>query len=137
MNELNLSELLVPSKDIEVSYPGLEGFKVNIAFLSRDELVKIRKKSSKTIFKNRQSSEELNEELFLKLYVESTVKGWTGLKYKYLNQLLLVDTSKVENVEKTLEFNLDNAVLLMKNSTEFDAFISETVSDLQAFTKTS
>lgn len=137
MAEINLSTLLVPTKSIEVDYPGLEGFKVNIAFLSREELVKIRKKSSKTVYKNRQPSEELNEDLFLKLYVEATIKGWSGLKYKYLTQLVLVDLSSVKDLETCMEFSLDNALLLMKNSVEFDSFISETVSDLQVFTKAS
>lgn len=137
MNEFNLSTLLVPSKEIEVDYPGMEGFKVKIAFLSREELVKIRKKSTKVTYKNRQPSDELNEDLFLKLYVEAIVKGWSGLKYKYLNDLVLVDLSKVKDLEACMDFNLDNALALMKNSTEFDAFISDSVSSLQTFTKTS
>ena len=137
MSEFNLSTLLVPSKEIEVEYPGMEGFKVKIAFLSREELVKIRKKSTKITYKNRQPSDELNEDLFLKLYVEAIVKGWSGLKYKYLNDLVLVDLSKIKDLETCMDFNLDNALALMKNSTEFDAFVSDTVSSLQAFTKTS
>ena len=135
--EINLSTLLVPSKAIEVDYPGLEDFKINVAFLSREELLRIRKKASKIVYKNRQPIEELNEELFLKIYVEATIKGWSGLKYKYLTQLLLVDTSKIKNLEDCMSYSLDNALLLMKNSSDFDAFISDTVSDLQVFTKTS
>jgi hypothetical protein len=134
--QVTLSSLLVPSKAIDIDYPGFEGFKVNIAFLSREELVKIRKKSTKTTFKNRQQTEELNEELFLKMYVEAIIKGWTGLKFKYLQDLLLVDISK-RDPEDYLPFNLENALLLMKNSTEFDSFVSETVNDLSVFTKAS
>lgn len=137
MNEFTLSSLLVPSKAIEVDYPGLEGFKINTSFLSREELVKLRKKSSRTVYKNRQPSEELNEELFLKLYVEATIKGWSGLKFKYLEQLLLVDISKIKDPETCMDFSMENALVLMKNSADFDAFISDTVSDLQVFTKTS
>lgn len=137
MSEFSLSSLLVPSKAVEVDYPGLEGFKINVSFLSREELVKLRKKSSKLVFKNRQSTEELNEELFLKLYVEATIKGWSGLKYKYLEQLLLVDISKIKDPAECMSFSVENALVLMKNSADFDAFISETVSDLQVFTKTS
>lgn len=137
MADFDLSVLLVPSKSVEVDYPGLEGFKVNIAFLSREELVKIRKKSSKTVYKNRQPSEELNEDLFLKLYVEATVKGWSGLKFKYLTQLLLADLSTIKDPEACMDFSLNNALLLMKNSVEFDSFVSETVSDLQVFSKAS
>lgn len=134
---ISLSSLLVPSKSVEVDYPGLDGFKINVAFLSRDELIKLRKKSSKVGYKNRQATEELNDELFLKLYVEATIKGWSGLKFKYLNQLLLIDTSKVKDLDSCMEHSLENALVLMKNSSDFDSFITETVSDLQTFTKTS
>ena len=137
MTEFSLSTLIVPSKSIEVDYPGLEGFKVTIAFLSREELIKLRKKSSKIVYKNRVATDELNEDLFLKLYVEATIKGWSGLKFKYLNQLLLVDTTGIKNVEDCMDFSLENALILMKNSSDFDVFISDTVSDLQTFSKTS
>jgi hypothetical protein len=137
VNEVSLSTLLVPSKEVEVDYPGKEGFKIKLAFLSREEIVKIRKKATKITYKNRVATDELNEDLFLKLYVDATIKGWSGLKYKYLNELVLADLSKIKDLEECLSFSLDNALSLMKSSTEFDSFVSDTVSDLATFTKTS
>ena len=133
MSSLNLSSLLVSSKQTEVEYPGIPGFKVSVSFLSREELVKIRKKATTTKYKNRVASEELNEDLFLSLYVSSTVKGWKGLKLKYLSQLAPVDVSTQKDLEAELDFSEENALALMKASTEFDSFISETVSDLANF----
>ena len=71
----SLKTLLVPSKSVQVEYPGMPGFMVDLAFLSRETLLSIRKKSTKTSFKNRQAAEEFNEDLFLQLYVENAVKG--------------------------------------------------------------
>ena len=133
---VSLSSLLVPNKTIDVDYPGLDGFKVSISFLAREELVKIRKKATKTTFKNRQPVEELNEELFLKIYVDAVIKGWEGLKYSFVQNLLLADISKFKP-DDTLPYTSENALLLMKNSGEFDSFISETVNDLSVFTKAS
>lgn len=127
---------MVPSKSVEVDYPGLYGFKINIAFLSRETLLSIRKKSTKTSFKNRQASDEFNEDLFLQLYVENAVKGWTGLKLSYLEQLALVDITG-QNPDDELEFSAENALYLMKNSNNFDAFISEQVTDLGNFSSSS
>ena len=104
---LSLKALLVPSKTVEVEYPGFNGFKINAVFLSRETLVSIRKKATKTAFKNRQPVEELDDKLFLSLYVNACIKGWSGLKLSYLA------------------------------SANFDAFISETVTELSNFTKTS
>lgn len=127
---------MVPSKSVEVEYPGLPGFKINIAFLSRETLLSIRKKATKTSFKNRQASDEFNEDLFLQLYVENAVKGWTGLKLSYLEQLVLVELSG-QNPEDELEFTAENALYLMKNSSNFDAFVSEQVTDLGNFSSSS
>lgn len=129
---ISLKNLLVPSKSLEVEYPGMPEFKVQVAFLSRETLQTIRKKSTKTSFKNRQPVEELNDELFLELYVKSAVKGWTGLKLKYLEQLAPVDLSG-QDADAELEYSEENALYLMKNSANFDSFISEQVTDLGNF----
>jgi hypothetical protein len=129
---ISLKTLLVPSKSLEVEYPGMPDFKIQVAFLSRETLQSIRKKSTKTTFKNRQPVEELNDELFLELYVKSAIKGWSGLKLKYLEQLAPVDLTGQDS-EAELEYSEENALYLMKNSTNFDSFVSEQVTDLGNF----
>jgi hypothetical protein len=129
---ISLKNLLVPSKALEVEYPGMPEFKIQVAFLSRETLQSIRKKSTKTSFKNRQPVEELNDELFLELYVKNAVKGWTGLKLKYLEQLAPVDLTG-QDQDAELEYSEENALYLMKNSSNFDSFISETVTSLENF----
>jgi len=136
MSTLSLKSLLVPSKSVEVEYPGMPGFVISLAFLSRETLLNIRKKSTKTSFKNRQPQEEFNEELFLQLYVEASVKGWKGFKLSYLEQLAPVDLTG-QDLDNELEYTPENALFLMKNSSNFDAFVSEQVSDLGNFSKTS
>jgi hypothetical protein len=133
---VNLKSLLVPSKSVEVDYPGLNGFKVNVVFLSRETLVGIRKKATKTTFKNRQPVEELDEKLFLQLYVNACIKGWSGLKLRYLEELAPVDLTG-QDPEAELAYSQDDALFLMQASANFDAFISETVTELSNFTKTS
>jgi hypothetical protein len=132
MANISLKTLLVPSKDVEVEYPGMPGFKVNLSFLSRETLVGIRKKATKQTFKNRQPVEELNDDLFLQLYVQAAVKGWKGLKFSYLEQLAPVDVSG-QNPDEELDFSDENALFLMKSSVNFDAFVSEMVTDLGNF----
>jgi hypothetical protein len=133
----NLSSLLTPSKTVDFDYPGYEGFSVKLAFLSREELLKIRKKATTTKFdrKTRQPKEEMDEELFLKSYVQGVVKGWKGLKYKFLTDFILVDLEGVEDLGAELEYSDENALVMMKNSNEFDTWVSEMVGDLSNFTK--
>jgi len=133
MSNISLKTLLVPSKALEVEYPGMPDFKIQVAFLSRETLQQIRKKATKTSFKNRQPVEDLNDELFLELYVKASIKGWSGLKLSYLEQLAPVDLSGQDR-DAELDYSEENALYLMKNSTNFDTFISEQVTDLGNFT---
>ena len=134
--EISLKSLLVPSKTVDAEYPGMPGFVISLAFISRETLINLRKKSTKTTFKNRQTSDDFNEELFLELYADAAIKSWAGLKFKYVNLLVPVDVSTYDP-EDNLGFTKDNALMLMKNSTDFDQFISEKVSDLGNFSKNS
>jgi len=130
--EISLKSLLVPSKTIEVEYPGFSGFKLQINFISRDNLINLRKKSTKTTFKGRQTQEDFNEDLFLELYVDAAIRGWSGLKFKYVDLLAPVDVSKFDP-EDDLGYSKENALMLIKNSTDFDSFVSERVNDLGNF----
>ena len=135
----NLSDLLTPSKEANLEFPGYDGFKIKVTYLAREELLKLRKKSVSTKInrRTRQPEEELNEEVFLKEYTKAVVKGWSGLKMKYLVHLIPVDEDKISNMESELPFTLENALLMMENSNDFDAWLTETVGDLANFTKTS
>jgi hypothetical protein len=131
---LSLKSLLVPTKTIEVDYPGMPGFKIKLSFLSREILLNIRKKSNKVTVKNRQTQEEFDDELFIQLYSDNAIKGWSGLKLRYLEQLAPVDLSG-QDLDSELEYTQENALYLMRNSTNFDSFVSDTVSDLGNFSK--
>ena len=132
---LNLKDLLVPSKEVELEFPGMPDFKINAVFLTREALVNIRKKATKTTFKNRQPIEEMDDDVFLQLYVDAAIKNWSGLKFKYLEQLAPIQAG--QDPEDTLAYSKDNALFLMKSSANFDGFISEKVTELTNFTKTS
>jgi len=135
----NLSDLLTPSKRTSIEYPGFEGFELQVSYLSRDELLKIRKKSVNTKFdrKTRQPIEELDEKLFLQEYTKSIIKGWKGFKLSYVAQMLPIDEDKIINPDNELPYTEENAIALMENSNEFDTWISEVVNDLANFTKNS
>ena len=135
----NLSDLLTPSKTATIDFPGYDGFKVKVTYLAREEMLKLRKKAVTTKInrRTRQPEEELNEEIFLKEYCKAVIKGWSGLKMKYLVQLIPVDEEKLSDMEASLPYSLENAQIMMENSNDFDAWLTETVGDLANFTTTS
>ena len=132
---VSLASLLTPSKTVSIDFPGYKGFSVDICYLGRDELVKLRKRCISTKFNKRthQPEENLDEDKFMEEYVSAVIKGWKGLKYSYLEEFLLVDISK-QNPDDELAFNQENAELLMRNSNSFDTWVTDTVSNLENFT---
>jgi hypothetical protein len=136
MSQVSLKTLLVPSKNIDSEYPGMPGLVVSLSFLSRETLQSIRKKATKTTFKKHQPVESLDDDLFLELYVKAAVRGWKGLTFAYLQNLAPVDIGDLDP-KLELEYSEENALYLMKNSAQFDSFVSEIVSDLGNFSKSS
>ena len=131
---MELKSLLVDSKTTWVEFPGLNDFEVELANLSRKELVALRKKCTANKFnrKTRAFEETLDDDKFVKEFTQATVKGWRGLKLVYLEDLVLVDL-KGKDTESLLEYTDDNALLLVENSTEFDNWLNEVVFDLDNF----
>ena len=139
---MDLANIIIESKTIETEYPAYDGLKLQLAHLTRDELLGLRKKATTTKYnkKTRQPEEELDAELFQDLYIKAVIVGWSGFKYKYLTKMLPVDVSKVPedeylDGEGMFEYTGDNAVALMKNSGDFDNWISGELEDIENFTK--
>lgn len=125
---------MVDTKSAWIDFPGCPGFEVEVANLSRKELVALRKRCVTTKFdrKTRQPEEILDEDKFVREFAQATIKGWKGLKLKYLEELLLVDL-KNNDPESELDYDEEQAKIMVENSTEFDTWINEVVFDLENF----
>ena len=133
---VSLKSLLTPSKTVGIEFPGMDGFEVKLTYLAREELLKLRNRSIKQVLNKRTRAyeEQLDNDKFLVEYAKAVVKGWKGLKYSYLEELLLVDTSEVDPND-CLDYSEENAELLLKNSGDFDNWVSDMLGDLENFTK--
>ena len=131
---MELKSLLVDSKTAWVDFPGMDGFEVELANLSRKELVNLRKRCTTNKFdrKTRMFNEELDETKFVTEFSSATVKSWKGLKLKYLEDLILVDL-KGQDKESEMPYSKENAEVLVENSAEFDNWLNEVVFDLENF----
>lgn len=132
---VSLASLMTPSKTVTLDFPGYSGLTIDLCYLAREELIKLRKKCVTTKFdkKTRQPEEILDEDKFLIEYCRAVIKGWKGFKYRYLEEFLLVDISSLD-ADECLEYTQENSELLMKNSSDFDSWVTETVGDLENFT---
>jgi len=134
-SEVSLRELLTPSKTVSIDYPEFLGFSVDLCYLAREELIKLRARclSQKLNRKTRGFEEVLDDEKFLTEYTKAVIKGWKGLKIKYLQKMVLIDSSSMDE-ESELPYTQENAELLMQNSNGFDQWVTEVTQDLENFT---
>lgn len=131
---MDLKSLMVDTKSAWVSYPGMDGFEVEVVNLGRERITALRKSCIETQWdrKTRLQREELNEKKFIREFTAEVIKDWRGLKFEYLEQIMLVDTSALDP-EDELDYSPDNAVLLVSNSVDFDQWLNEVVFDLENF----
>ena len=136
MSDISLKSLMKPSMTVSIDFPGMNGFSVDLCYLAREELLALRKKcvSKKFNRSTHQAEEIIDDDKFLTEYVKGVIKGWTGLKLSYLEELLLVDTEGMDP-DQELPYSLEEAEILMKNSTSFETWVSESLGDLENFTK--
>ena len=133
---MDISSLIVNEKLVTADYPdpAMEGLTVDLCFLAKSEIQKIRKRCVNMVYskKTHQPEEKLDDELFLKLYVAKVLRGWKGMKASYLADLMPVDISAMPP-DSEIDYSEANALSLMQNSTEFDTWVSGVVSDLALF----
>ena len=131
---MELKKLMVDTKAVWVDFPGMPGFSVEVANLSRKELNGLRKRCTVQKFdrKTRAVVETLDEDKFVSEFAKATVKNWKGLTLEYLSSMLLIDVTE-EDLEKELNYSEENAEVLISSSTEFDSWLNEVVFDLDYF----
>lgn len=131
-----IKSMLVKETSAWVEFPEIEGFEVNLRFVTREDLLKIRAASLTYKFnkRTRQREEEVDSAKFLEAYAERAIAGWRGLKVKHLPMLLPVDISSM-NTNEDVEYTEEDAVELLKNSPIFDQFITDTLADFEQFSR--
>src|SRR6056300_252284 len=119
-----------------VEFPDIDGFEVNLRYLTREDLMKIRNASLSYKFnkRTRQREEEVDNDKFLEHYAAKAIVGWKGLKAKHLPVLLPVDISSMD-ANDNIEYSEEEAVELLKSSTVFDQFVTDAMNDFEQFSK--
>jgi hypothetical protein len=119
-----------------VEFPDIDGFEVNLRYLTREDLMKIRNQSLTYKFnkRTRQREEEIDNDKFLDHYAEKAIVGWKGLKVKHLPVLLPVDISSMD-ANENIDYSEEEALELLKSSTVFDQFVTDAMNDFEQFSK--
>lgn len=133
-----IKKLMVTEKVTSVEFPDIDGFVVDLCYIGRERMVKIRNQSLEYRFnkRTRQREEEVNNEKFLEAYAEAVIKGWSGLTIRGLSNLIPVDMTGVDPNQE-VPYNAEDALLLLRNSTIFDQFITDSINNFEVFERDS
>ena len=131
-----IKNMIADQSSVWVEYPDIDGFEINLKYLTREDLMKIRNASLTYKFnkRTRQREEEVDNDRFLENYAEKAILGWKGLKVKHMPALMPVDISGMD-VDDDIEYSNEDAIELLKNSTVFDQFITDAMNDFEQFSK--
>ena len=131
-----IKNLIAEKSSVWVEYPDIDGFELNLKYLTREDLMKVRNAALTYKFnkRTRQREEEIDNDRFLENYAEKAIMGWKGLKVKHMPALMPVDISGMD-VEEDIEYSNEDAIELLKNSTVFDQFITDAMNDFEQFSK--
>lgn len=132
-----IANLVSKETIVEVEYPDIPEFVISMAYINREELVKIRNASLTFKYNKatRQREEQVDSEKFTEEYARRAIKDWKGLKVKHLPKLVPVDISELDP-DESIDYSEEEAFELLKNSTVFDQFITDTMNDYEKFSIT-
>ena len=130
-----LSSYLTNKLEAWIEMEGFDGFEVKVAYLSRDELNKIRTSVTRVSWspKTRQKEETIDSELFMREFVKACVLDWKGLNLKHASRLLPLQIPEGTDWEEEIPFTQEDAVSLSANSNIFDTWLNDVIFDLANF----
>jgi hypothetical protein len=133
---IDLKKLVLEKKTVSIDFPEMGGFVLDLCYLGPEAIKKLRDVATVTKIdkKTRQAVSEIDDDKFAREFCNAVIKGWKGLKLKFLSELLLVDLTD-QNEEEEMEYNEENAYTLFSRSNNFSMWINETVFDLSNFRK--
>lgn len=130
---INLKDIVLDTKEVQVEFPGYEDFKVRLRFVTRQVSKKMLEESEVRDFKQGVIvNVRRDEEKFSDQFVKHCIADWSGLTLEIVSHLLLIEMGDKDPTTE-VPFSHDNAVMLLKNSVAFNNFIDRTVFDLDTF----
>lgn len=135
MSKLALAALILESKTMEFDFPGYDGFSVELTYTTAEKYAELRNECMVTKLDKLTGYpvQELDLDKWNEVFCKQIITSWTGLKYSYLASMMLLNEDLIEDMDAEVEYDTDNAQLLLKHSKAFDTWVKERMSDLNNF----
>lgn len=133
---INIKQIALPTKTVEVAYSPIPGFVVTIGYISNELTRKLIKDSQESKYDqdNGLTYSETNMEKFGEEFCKHAIVGWKGLTGEALASLMLVDLEgNGIKPEDEISYSLDNAHTLYLNSAAFAKWVGIQAKNLSLF----
>jgi hypothetical protein len=130
---LAIKDLLAEEeKTIWIKY--LDDFEIHIRYLPRKDLVKISESATEITWdkKTHTRIDKVNTDHFYSRFIEKAILDWKGLKIKTLQKIVPIKLDGVDP-ESEIPFTKENAMELLRNGYDLDAFLQDAILDIQKF----
>lgn len=130
---LNLREIAIESKESLVEFPGYNGFKVRLAYVSRQLSKEMLDATEVKEYKHGvHVNTSRDQDKFAELYCAAAIKGWEGLTLDTVSSLMLLDIGE-RDLTTEVPYSEDNAIMLFTKSIVFQNFIDRSVFEVDTF----
>lgn len=132
-----LNNRTLNTTEIVIDYPGTKNFKVRMKYIPREELLNLRTESLTQTYNRttRKHEETVDTEKFMDAYIKMAIVGWSGLTLGIASKLVPIEVAESEK-DTEIPYSHDDALWLVRQSSEFDNFVSETMSRVENFSVT-
>jgi len=135
---MNLKSLILPKSDRPakpIDYDKANGVSFDLIYLPRNEMQQIVSRHTKIKFnpKTHQKDEEVDGEGLRNEVIDLTVKGWKGVSYKWVNNLIPLDIKTIDDINAELPFTTENRNVLFTQAYGLDSWLLDTVKDAAYF----
>ncbi len=132
---MKLSDIVVDTKKVWIPFDGVPGFEVEINYIPRTQMTTLIRDCQKSEFsrKSKQIENKLDEDKFIKKLVTKAINDWKGLTPKKLDEYFLPVDYTDETADTEIQFDPDSTATLIKESSLFDDWLNEKISDLDSF----
>ena len=106
-----------------IEYPDVDGFKVKVGYLGKEEVLKITDSSKEVEWRKHQREEKVDRVKLTRKWADKGILDWKGLTLKKLSEFFPI-TVKAEDDNKDVPCTPENKYALLTNSTDFDIWLT-------------
>jgi len=135
MSAISIKSIKLNTKTIDLNFPEYPTFVVQIGYLSTELSRKMYKESYVTKLDPESGVpfEEVDNNVFAEQFCRHAIKGWSGLTYEILSNLMLIEIPDDVDPSVEIDYSPENALALYLESVALNRWVTMSCKSLTKF----